>query len=201
VVLEGYDTWRHPEVGFEQFKQHVTTDNPGIDEKAKSGMFVSESGQEVVYTTFFSGIEFTLGFGTPGGGEDVFGSSIFKIEYNTMHQDRFDTLVDSGINDTFYTGQFLDGNILNSAGDGKIEIRNPALGTTLTLDWSDRSHLVRTSEDGTVEQAIVRRGSGQMYELDLSRLGKEWVRRSSGGTRRRYHQLHAIPTTCLKAEE
>jgi len=34
-----------------------------------------------------------------------------------------------------------------------MEIRNPALGTTLTLDWSHPGHLVRTSEDGQVDQA------------------------------------------------
>jgi hypothetical protein len=59
------------------------------------------------------------------------------------------TLFDAG-NDT---DPFLSGTILKSPRDGMVEIHNPSLGTTLTLDWSDAQRLVRISETGEVQQA------------------------------------------------
>jgi hypothetical protein len=143
VVMEAFDTWLHPEICFEQFKDHVSTHNSNMNLK---------SNQEAVYTTFFGNkIHFVI------WGDDIFnpldnhyyGAKIINIEYGTG--DPADTLVDAGN----YTdqSQFLSGTVLKSAGDAVTEIHNAFLGTKIKLDWSDPSHLVRTSEDGTVEEA------------------------------------------------
>ncbi len=140
VLMEAFDTWRHPEVSFEQFQEHVTRDNPGIQFK---------SGQEAVYTTFYGNrIHFVI-WNNLELDNHTFGSKILNIEYGAG--DSADTLVEAGN----YTdqSQFLSGTILKSAGDAVVEIHNPFLGTKSTLDWSDPSHLVRTSEAGEVEEA------------------------------------------------
>jgi hypothetical protein len=51
------------------------------------------------------------------------------------------------------TNKFLNGTILNSPVEGKIEITNPTLGTTLTLDMVDIDHPIRIAENGEVEVA------------------------------------------------
>lgn len=140
VIMEAFDTWLHPEVSFEQFQEHVTRDNPGIQFK---------SGQETIYTTFNGNrIHFVI-WNNLDLDNHVFGSKILNIEYGAG--DPADTLIDAGN----YTdqSQFLSGTILKSVGDAVIEIHNPFLGTKITLDWSDPSHPVRISESGEVEEA------------------------------------------------
>ena len=44
------------------------------------------------------------------------------------------------------------------------EIHNPFLGTTIKLDWGNPSHLIRTPEDGQVEEAG-KNDDGQLYEI------------------------------------
>lgn len=57
------------------------------------------------------------------------------------------------------TDKFLNGTIMNSTGEAKVEINNPffdlkgAKGTKITLDMSDQWHPRRTSETGEVEEA------------------------------------------------
>ena len=55
---------------------------------------------------------------------------------------------------------------MKSAGDAVVEVHNPLLGTKMTLDWSrsNPSLLVRTSEDGDVEQAGIN-AEGQIFEV------------------------------------
>ena len=151
VALEAFDTWRHPEVEvpFKTFQQRVRSNNAGLQ---------IASGQSAVYTTFFGNrIEFVV-WTSVQFDDHVFGSKILSIAYAAG--DPADTLVEAG-NDT---DSFLYGNILRSAGDGATEIRNPALGTSLTLDWRDASHLIRRDEDGSVEQAG-RDVEGRLFEV------------------------------------
>ena len=118
------------------------------------------SGKQLVYTTYFGNrIHFVIWASTEFDNH-IFGAKILDIQYAVG--DARDTLSDAGNEPS--ADQFLSGSILRSTADGAMEIRNPALGTTLTLDWSNPGHLVRTSEDGRVDQAG-RDGAGKLFEV------------------------------------
>jgi len=151
MLLEAFDTWLHPDISFEDFKRDRNENNRGIQLK---------SGQETVYTTYFRNkIHFVI-WNSGEIDSSFFGSKILHIEYASG--DPVDTLVNAGN----YTdqSQFLSGTILKSVGDAKIEIHNPSLDKMIVLNWSDPSHLVRISEDGTVQEAGKNR-FGQLSEV------------------------------------
>ena len=50
------------------------------------------------------------------------------------------------------TNKFLNGTIMNSAGDGRIDITNPLLEKTLILDMTNEDNPWRMDEDGVVEE-------------------------------------------------
>jgi hypothetical protein len=152
VVLEAFDKWRHPEVSFDTFKSRVQSNNPSV---------TLASNQPSVYTTFFGNRIHYVIWNNLELDDHICGSKILGIEYGDG--DPHDTLVDAG-NDT---DSFLSGTILKSTLDGKVEIHNPFLGTTLTLDWSDPNHLVRISETGEVQQA----GAGYEVWVDFDWTG------------------------------
>jgi hypothetical protein len=156
VALEAFDIWRHPEVSFEAFKSRVLANNP-------TGVTLV-SNQPSFYTTYFGNrIHFVI-WNNLELDNHICGSNILSIEYAAG--DPADTLVDAG-NDTgpfplpeaMAPNHFLSGNILRYPRDGVVEIHNPSLGTTLTLDWSDpdipNPKLVRISENGDVQIADV----------------------------------------------
>jgi hypothetical protein len=149
IVIEALDTWLHPEVSLDEFKLHVQRDNPDVS-------FIS--GQEREYTTFFGNKIRYLIWNTGGLDRHLFGSKIVDIEYGKGNP--FDTLINAGNDNT----KFLTGTILNSAIDGKTEIHNPFLGTTITLDWTNPQHLMRISESREIEQAG-RNAAGQPFEV------------------------------------
>jgi hypothetical protein len=152
VVMEAFDTWRHPEVSYEDFQARVKLNRPTS---------APVSGQEATYTTFFGNrIHYVIWKNTEVDNH-VRGSKILSIEYGGG--DPMDTLVDAG-NDT---DPFLSGTILKSPRDGMVEIHNPSLGTTLTLDWSDAQRLVRISENGDMQQA----GNGYEVWVDFDWTG------------------------------
>jgi hypothetical protein len=151
AVLEAFDTWRHPEVTFSEFKQHVIHNNASLR---------LESGEEAVYTTYNGNVINFVVWDAAAIDNHQYGAKILRIDYGSG--DPRDTLIEAGN----YPDQtmFLDGTILNSPRDAVTEINNPYLGTKITLDWSDPSHLVRISEDGEVEQAG-KNAAGQLYEV------------------------------------
>jgi hypothetical protein len=139
ILLEAFDTWRHPEVSFDDFQGRVIANNPHVT-------FVS--GQEAIYTTYFGNrIHYAIWYSLERDNH-VFGSKILSIEY-ASGADPADTLIDAG-NDT---DSFLSGTILKSPRDGVVEIHNQFLGSTLLLDWSDPQQLIRVSETGEIEAA------------------------------------------------
>jgi hypothetical protein len=138
VVLEAFDTWRHPEVSFEEFQARVTANGPKT---------APVSGFEAVYTTFFGNRIHYIIWQHLELDNHVVGSKIMFIEYAAG--DPADTLINAGTDDV----PFLSGNIMASPADGVVAISNPFLHTTLTLDWRAENHLVRTSETGEVQQA------------------------------------------------
>jgi hypothetical protein len=136
VVLEAFDTWLHPDVSAEEFQETIKSNSPAS---------APVSGQEAVYTTFSGNRIHYVIWNNLEVDNHLRGSKILSIEYGNL--DPMDTLVDAG-NDT---DPFLSGTILKSPRDGMVEIHNPSLGTTLTLDWSDPGQLVRISENGEVQ--------------------------------------------------
>jgi len=149
IMMEAFDTWLHPEISFEQFKNHVMTDNPHIQ---------LNSNQEAVYTTFFGNkIHFVVWTVDNARDNHYNGALILNIEYGVGNP--ADTLAGN-----YNQSQFLDGTVLKSAGDAVTEIHNAFLGTKITLDWSNSSHLVRIAEDGEVEQAGTN-AAGQLFEV------------------------------------
>ena len=165
VLLEAFDTWRHPEVSFDTFKARVLLNNPTVK---------PESGQPSVYTTYSGNrINYVI-WENLEHDDHYIGSKILSIEYAAG--DPTDTLVDAG-NDT---APFLSGNILRSPREAVVEIHNPSLGTTLTLDWSDPHHLIRTSETGEVQQA----GPGYEVWVDFA-----WTGPSEGDFYRPFNTL------------
>jgi hypothetical protein len=165
VVLEAFDTWRHPEVSFDAFKARVLANNPNV---------TLNSNQESVYTAYFGNRIHYVIWNNLERDDHYVGSNVESIEYAAG--DPEDTLVDAG-NDT---APFLSGNILTSPRDGVVEIHNPSLGTTLTLDWSDQHHLIRTSETGEVQQA----GAGYEVWVDF-----DWTGPSTGDFYRPFNTL------------
>jgi hypothetical protein len=151
VVIEAFDTWLHPKVTIGEFCAHVKANNPDV-------RFVS--GVEMIYTTFFGNrIHYVIWNKGEIDGHTI-GSKILSIDYGSGNQ--ADTLAAAG-NDNDQS-KFLSGTVLESTGEFAMEIRNAALGTTLTLDWSDPSQLIRIAEDGEVQRAG-RNAAGEHFEI------------------------------------
>jgi hypothetical protein len=138
ALLEAFDTWLHPEVTFEDFRNRV--------KRANGNLFI-ENNREVVYTTQNGNQVHFVIWNNSDRDNHVIGSKILKIDYGTGNP--ADTHAAAGDD----TDSFLRGTILNSLREAVVEITNSFLRTTLTLDWSNPLHLVRTSEDGEVEEA------------------------------------------------
>ena len=130
----------------------------------------------VCYTTTNSNqIDFVIWRHHEREGAQV-GARVLKITYGT--DDPADALGDAG----HYTTRFLNGTIMNSPSEVVVEISNPALGTTIKVDLSDRWHPRRTSEDGRVDSA----GNHEEVWLDF-----EWAGLSEGDVCRPFKTLAA----------
>ncbi len=151
VVIEAFDAWRHPEVPIQQFRAHVTNDNPDVR---------FASAQEMTYTTYYGNrIRYVIWNNGEIDGHTI-GSKILKIDYGIGDQD--DTLAAAGNDDDSAT--FLGGTVMQSIGPFSLIIRNPALQTSLVLDWSDPSQSVRIAEDGETRRAG-RNAAGEHFEV------------------------------------
>ena len=101
VILEAFDTWLHPEVTFECFKERVLKLNGGIQ---------FSGGRETSYTTYFGNqVHFVIWQGRQFDNH-MLGSKILRIQYGAGATE--DTGVDAG-NYRDQT-QFLNGMILRS---------------------------------------------------------------------------------------
>jgi hypothetical protein len=153
--LEAFDTWLHPGVAFQDFKRRVKETNPNIKiENNVECQYTTQNGNRLHFVIWKDGKR----------ENDAFhGARILRIEYGVI--DRTDSSGDAGN----ITDKFLNGTIMNSTGEAKVEINNPffdserAKGTKITLDMSDQWHPRRTSETGEVEEA----GSNQEVWVDF----------------------------------
>ncbi len=165
ACLEAFDTWRHPDVTFEQFKNRVRANNPGLSLR---------SNIETQYTTL-NGNRLQFVIWNKGERDNfVYGAKVLRVEYGEGDpEDRFG---DAGN----ITDRFLNGTILNSPSIAVVEVTNPALNTKITLDMSDPWRPKRTSETGYVEQA----GPGSEVWVDF-----DWTGPSEGDFYRPFKNL------------
>jgi hypothetical protein len=164
-LLEAFDTWLHPGVSFEQFKQGV---------HARNGAFRLQDDVETEYTTH-NGNRVRLVVWHDGQRLSVEnGAQVLGIAYGDG--DPNDRIGDAGN----VTDQVLNGTILNSPREAVVEIRNPALGTTIVLDLNDKWKPRRTAEDGRVEEG----GGNHEVWVDF-----DWVHQSEGDFYRPYKTL------------
>jgi hypothetical protein len=152
TAMEAFDTWLHPEVTFQQFKDNVLDKNRDLN---SNGL---QSNVEADYTTH-NGNRVTFVIWNELDGDDKkFGARVVRMAYGDG--DPADRVGDAGNP----TDQFLRGTVLNSGADGVVEITNHFLGTKLTLDMHDQAHPKRTGETDEVEEA----GSNQEVWVNLA---------------------------------
>jgi hypothetical protein len=152
TVMEAFDTWLHPELTFDQFRSDVWARNKKL---SASGL---HSNVEAQYTTQNGNkIHFTIW--DNGERENTsYGARVLGIEFGSLD-------VTDGLGDASQaTDQFQRGTVINSRGEGIIEINNPFLDKKIILDLSDPWHPRRTSESGEVEEA----GSNREVWVDFT---------------------------------
>jgi hypothetical protein len=152
AFLEAFDTWLHPGKDFAKFKASVLALNGDINMRdpalqgEQTGVYTTQNGSIINFLIWKDHTNFERPDSTQG-------AKILSINYGFGGQDGVidpnDRLGDAGNT----TNKFLNGTILNSPTEGKIEISNPLLGTILTLDMTNPDNPTRTDENGEVEEA------------------------------------------------
>ena len=175
--LEAFDTWLHPKVTFQDFKRRVKESNPNIKiENNVECQYRTQNGNTLHFVIWKDGKR---------ENDTVHGARILRIQYAAS--DRMHKPGDAGN----IMDQFLNGTIMNSTGEAKVEISNPlfgpegAKGTKITLDMSDMLRPRRTSETGEVEEA----GSNHEVWVDFG-----WTGPSEGDFFRPFKTLTAAAT-------
>lgn len=153
--LEAFDTWLHPGVNFQDFKSKVKETNQDIRiENNVPFSYTTQNGNQLLCVIWKDGKR---------QNDAVHGARVLHIEYgigSPIVRDPEDRLGDAGN----ITDKFLNGTILNSTGEAKVEISNPSFvqkgtnntlekGTKITLDMSDPKRPRRTSETEELEEA------------------------------------------------
>jgi len=141
-VMEAYDTWLHPELDFDHFVNRVwwTNRNLHLRNHVESDYRTINGNQMRFVIWFDRNDDDTENFS--------FGAEIVQLTYGDDPRDFNDR-----IGDASKVSGFLNGTVLNSAGDGLIEVGNPSLRQSITLDMRDPRFPRRVSETGEVEQA------------------------------------------------
>jgi len=143
ALMEAFDTWLHPGLSYDQFRQNVVNRNSGLESL--------RSNVEAQYTTQNGNTLHFVIWNLSERGPTT-GAAILKIDYvpSTDPADYADRLGDAGNR----TDKFLNGSILNSPAEAVVEITNPFLGTKITMDMQDQWHPKRfSSENGEYEEA------------------------------------------------
>jgi hypothetical protein len=196
ALLEAFDTWLHPDVEYGDFVEDVKSRNPSLSlADSEEFEYMTWNGNRVwavispVKTGKLSlGIHIPIplppgGVPVPGGPTispsveyEYGGAEVRRVEYGD--RDRADAIGDAGnVKD-----RFLNGTVMTSPGDAVVQVHNPSLGTTLSLDMSDPWHPRRIAEDGEIEEA----GSNHEVWLDF-----EWSGPSEGDVCRPFKTVAA----------
>lgn len=145
TAMEAFDTWLHPDLSFDQFKNDVLEKNKHLIENGLSSnvdtQYTTQNGNRLHFVIWKDGERDGVAFN---------GAKILNIEYGTgPSADPVDSEGDAGNT----TDKFLNGTVMNSKEEGVVEITNHFLGTTIRLDMNDPRRPRRTSESGEVEEA------------------------------------------------
>ncbi len=137
VVLEAFDTWLHPRaLKFDQFKKNVVQLNGNLGALLnKEAEYITQNGNRIRFVIWDDHRAAKIG------------ATVLSVVYGAG--DPADKIGNAGN----VSDHFLNGTILNSDGDGRIDIGNPGLGTSIVLDMTDQAHPRRISETGEVETA------------------------------------------------
>jgi len=125
ALLEAFDTWLNPGVSFKDFKAGVLARNGGIRIFSNTtAHYTTHNGNHVDFVVWTSN----------DGRSSKFGAQVTDVRYGGLGS------ADSIGHAESITGRLLNGTIMNSPEEAKVEISNPALGSRLTLDFTDPAH-------------------------------------------------------------
>jgi len=140
ALMEAFDTWLHPTLTFHQFRINVFVQNKDLMERGLHSnvpeQYRTQNGSRVGFVIWKTG--------------DEDGAKVDGVDLTDSRDALLDSFGDAAHELPF---RFLNGTVMNSAGDGLVTITNHFLGTTLVLDMRDQSHPRRTSETGEIEEA------------------------------------------------
>ena len=166
-LMEAFDTWLHPGLSYDEFKAGVLARNANLNLQSNvEAQYVTQNGNRIRFVIWNDGER----------DEAEMGARVLRIDYG--HGDSFDQIGDAGN----VTDKFLNGTVLNSPAEAVVEITNPFLGTTITLDMSDKWRPRRIDENGRVEQA----GDNREVWVDF-----EWTGPTEGDFYRPFNTLGA----------
>ena len=118
AVMEAFDTWLHPDLTFKQFKSIVFATNRELSERGLKNnvedQYMTISGNVVHFKIWNFG--------------DDYGANVLEINYGDGNP------IDSFGDASQASNQFLHGTVLNSTGDGVVEITNHFLNQNITLE-------------------------------------------------------------------
>ena len=136
ALLEAHDTWRTPELSFDEFRQGVLHRNANLQLQSNVGA--------VYTTTKLDVIEFVIwreGDRDPQAGS---GALVLAVDFN--NQSSADAIGRADL----ITGRLANGTVMNTFADAVIHITNPQRAGTLILDFAEEAH-PRRHDTGTGE--------------------------------------------------
>ncbi|HEY0174215.1 MAG TPA: hypothetical protein VGB98_24580 [Pyrinomonadaceae bacterium] len=126
ALMEAFDTWLNPRVAFSEFKRDVLARNAGVR------IFNNVTTH---YTTHNGNHLDLVVWSNHEGRSSASGAQVLDVRYGGAGS------VDGiGHAEEINTKKLLSGTIMTSPEDGKVVISNPALLSTLTLDFTDEAH-------------------------------------------------------------
>ena len=138
TALEALDTWLHPEVSFADFTAGVL---------ARNGAVQLASNQTTTWHTWNGNrVDFVV-WNSYEQDLTMSGAKVLSVAYGGV--DVADAVGDAGNT----TNRFLAGTVMASNTAGLVDVRNPALATSIRLDLRNRTHPRRTDESGRMEWA------------------------------------------------
>jgi len=152
AFMEAFDTWLHPGGNIQLFKDsvlklngHITLHDPTMLNQ-QTAIYKTQNGNVYSFWIWTDQNSFQRPDSKQGALVETMG---YGSPLQNPLADTNDSIGDAGNT----KNKFLNGSILNSPAEGKIEITNPLLSTLLTLDMIDPDHPRRTNENGEVEEA------------------------------------------------
>jgi len=138
ALMEAFDTWLHPGVSFAEFKASVLERNRGIR---------ILNNVPTQYTTHNGNLITFVVWNSNAGRPAKFGAEVTGVRYGGVGT------VDAIGRPEEITKRLLNGTIMNSPEEAKVEISNPSLGSRLTLDFTDPER-PRRSDSQTGENEV-----------------------------------------------